>query len=459
LKANRDSDDRTEKRMNDKIVMPVWTFGLFIVVMNTTMFNVSIPSVIRDLGISADLGSWIISSYSIGYALSTIIYSRLSDVLPIRRLLAAGLGILGLSSVFGIMAHDFHVLLAARILQSAGAGAMAGLGLVLASRYIPYERRGRAISMISAGSAMAFGLGPIVGGLISEYFGWNGLFAVTCLVLVILPILLRLLPKERAGAFRFDVIGAVMTVVNAATLLTAVTQRSITWLAASFLSFAAHAWHMKRAKESFINPELLTKSAYRKLLMIGFCSLVLNLGNLFLMPLALANLFDRSAMAIGLTIAPGAILSAFLTRFVGRWIDRYGNLRFLFLGHGILAAVLAAFSADLGASPLIILCGYLCFSPAFSATIASLNNETSRILPKNLIGSGMGLMQLVQFFGGSFSVAVCGILLALQQKVPLVHAYQHVYGMLFLVSLCSLGALWWYRLSAGKERSVLSTNL
>lgn len=62
--------------MNDKIVMPVWTIGLFIVVMNTTMFNVSIPSIIQDLGITADLGSWVISSYSIGYALSTVNLSK-----------------------------------------------------------------------------------------------------------------------------------------------------------------------------------------------------------------------------------------------------------------------------------------------------------------------------------------------------------------------------------------------
>jgi DHA2 family metal-tetracycline-proton antiporter-like MFS transporter len=94
--------------MNDKIVMPVWTIGLFIVVMNTTMFNVFIPSIIQDLGITADLGSWVISSYSIGYALSTVIYSRLSDVLPIRKLLTVGLLVLGSSSVFGLFARDFN---------------------------------------------------------------------------------------------------------------------------------------------------------------------------------------------------------------------------------------------------------------------------------------------------------------------------------------------------------------
>jgi predicted MFS family arabinose efflux permease len=65
-------------------------------------------------------GKWIVSSYSIGYALSTVIYSRLSDVLPIRRLLWIGLAILGLSSVFGIMATNFQALLMARIAQYAG---------------------------------------------------------------------------------------------------------------------------------------------------------------------------------------------------------------------------------------------------------------------------------------------------------------------------------------------------
>ncbi|NOU86672.1 MFS transporter [Paenibacillus sp. LMG 31460] len=434
--------------MNDKIVMPVWTIGLFIVVMNTTMFNVSIPSIIQDLGITADLGSWVISSYSIGYALSTVIYSRLSDVLPIRKLLTVGLLVLGSSSVFGLFARDFNALLMARILQSAGAGAMAGLGLVLASRYIPIERRGSAIAMISAGSAMAFGLGPIVGGLISEYLGWNGLFAVTCLVLVILPILVRLLPKENATAFRFDILGALLTIVNATTLLLAVTQLSVPWLIASCLSLLVHTWHLKRANNTFINPELLGNPAYRKLVTIGFCILVLNLGNLFLMPLVLAKVFDQSAMMIGLTIAPGAILSAFLTRFVGRWIDRYGNLRFMFIGHCILSFVMIAFYLTLGASPLVILLGYLCFSPAFSATIASLNNETSRILPKSLIGSGMGLMQLIQFFGGSISVAICGILLEIQKNTSLPYSFKHVYGLLFLIGLISLGMMLWYKLTA-----------
>jgi len=425
--------------------MPLWTCCLFIVVMNTTMFNVSLPVIIHDLQITSDLGSWVISSYSIGYALSTVIYSRLSDRIPVRKLLTVGLLILGLSSVIGLFAHSFAILLVTRILQSAGAGVMAGLGLVIASRYIPLERRGAAIALISAGSAMAFGLGPIVGGLISQYWGWNGLFAITVLVLLALPVLLYFLPRETAKPENpFDMLGAALTVINATTLLVAITQQSWLWLAIGVISLVVHIVYIRKASLPFVNPLVFRTPGFTRLLIIGFCVLVVNLGNLFLMPLVLADLFGRSSLAIGLLIAPGALVSAFCTRFVGRWIDRYGNMRFLMIGHVLLAAVLALFMLGLNQSALIITGGYLFFSPALSASIASLNNEASRVLPKAQIGSGMGLLQLIQFFGGSVSVAVCGLMLHGIPGVPVEKAYHVVYGCLLLVCLASLVIVVWH---------------
>ncbi|MDR6723342.1 DHA2 family metal-tetracycline-proton antiporter-like MFS transporter [Paenibacillus amylolyticus] len=425
--------------MKDHIVMPLWTCCLFIVVMNTTMFNVSLPIIIHDLQITSDLGSWVISSYSIGYALSTVIYSRLSDRVPVRKLLTVGLLILGLSSLLGLFAHSFAVLLLTRILQSAGAGVMAGLGLVIASRYIPLERRGAAIALISSGSAMAFGLGPIVGGLVSEYWGWNGLFAITVLVLIALPVLLYFLPNETTKTDQpFDTTGAILTTLNAVTLLVAITQQSLLWFAVGILSLVVHILYIRKAKLSFINPQVFKAPGYTRLVMIGFCVLVVNLGNLFLMPLVLADLFARSSLAIGLLIAPGAIVAAFMARYIGRWIDQYGNMRFLIIGHVLLAAVLTLFMLGLNQSAFVITVGYLFFSPAISASMSSLNNEASRILPKSQIGSGMGVLQLVQFFGGSVSVAACGLLLHRIPHVTVEQAYHYVYGCLLIVAIVSL---------------------
>ncbi|WP_128103054.1 MFS transporter [Paenibacillus sp. DCT19] len=446
--------------MKDHIVMPLWTCCLFIVVMNTTMFNVSLPIIIHDLQITSDLGSWVISSYSIGYALSTVIYSRLSDRIPVRKLLTIGLLILGLSSLLGLFAHSFAVLLLTRILQSAGAGVMAGLGLVIASRYIPLERRGAAIALISSGSAMAFGLGPIVGGLISEYWGWNGLFAITVLVLFALPVLLYFLPNETTKTDQpFDTTGAILTTLNAVTLLVAITQQSLLWFVLGVLSLVVHILYIRRAKLSFINPQVFKVPGYTRLVMIGFCVLIVNLGNLFLMPLVLADLFARSSLAIGLLIAPGAIVAAFMARYIGRWIDQYGNMRFLIIGHVLLAAVLTLFMLGLHQSAFVITAGYLFFSPAISASMSSLNNEASRILPKSQIGSGMGLLQLVQFFGGSVSVAACGLLLHKIPHVTVEQAYHYVYGCLLIVAMVSLVlVIYHHRASRPTSPALVSNN-
>lgn len=443
--------------MNDRIIVPLWAFGLFIVIMNTTMFNVSIPGIIGQLDVTAELGSWIISSYSIGYALTTVIYSRLSDSVSIRLLIAIGVTVLTTGSVSGIFATDFNTLLLARILQSAGAGAIAGLGMIIVSRYIPYERRGSALALISAASAMAFGMGPIVGGVVYQTFGWSGLFAITCLVILIFPVIIPLLPKEEPKAFQFDVIGGLLTVINTITLLLAVTQRSILLLVICVVTIVIHGFYVNRDKPTFIRKELLKQPPYLKLLAVGFCVMSLNLGNLFLMPLVLANEFGTSAMNIGFMIAPGAIVTAIISRYVGRGIDKLGNRKFLLWGHVLLAAVAAVFALFTSVSPLVILIGYLFFSPAFSATLSALNNEVSRILPDEFIGSGMGMMQLAQFMGGSLSVAICGILISFHVNVSIIHEYGFVYVCLFALILCSMVIYLWFQFSLQKEERKASS--
>lgn len=436
--------------MNAKIVMPLWMAGLFLVIMNTTMFNVSIPGIMADIGISAEAGSWIISGYSVGFALSTLIYSRLSDAVPIRWLLAAGMAILWSASIFGTVAWDFASLLAARIVQSAGSGAMTGLGLVVIRRHIPAEQRGRAIAFISAGSTLAFGVGPIAGGAISALWGWNGLFVVTSLVLIPLLPLIRMLPAEQARPFRFDLPGALLTIANMVSLLILFAQRSVSALAVCIGSFVVHAWHLRRAQAPLIPISMFRIPNYGQLAVIGFCLVFGNLANLFLMPLVLADVFRKTPMEIGLIIAPGALLAALSSRYVGRWIDRRGSMALLLTGHLAAAAILAVFAIGLSASATVILAGYLVFAPANTAMLASLNHETLRIVPSETAGSGMGLMQLIQYAGSSFAVAFAGWMISAQDGLPAEIAYRHIYAMLAAGILVSFGLALGYRMKNRK---------
>lgn len=431
--------------MNDRVTIPIWAVCSFLVLMNTTMFNVSLPSVIASLHIDASLGSWIVSGYSIVFALSTIIFSRLSDSLPIRRLLTIGLCILGVSSIIGYMADSFLLVLVARLLQACGAGAVPALGMVLSSRFVPTERRGRAISIIASGSILAFGLGPVIGGAITQIMGYHGLFLIICFVFLLIPVLWRLLPKEAPKKLHFDFVGAMLTIIATATLLLALTQLSLLLLLIGVAAILVNAWHLRRQEKPFIYPSLLLHPGYRKLVLVAFSAFILNMSNLFLMPLVLSEVFHQSAAVIGLTIFPGAILSSVLITFIGRMIDKYGNIRFLLGGHLVFILPLLVLTLLLPLSPYVILFAYVLFAPSLSTVTSSLSNEVSQILPKEMIGAGMGLLQLAQFLGGSFAVALCGLLLGWQKGLPVHTAFQNIFFLLLLVLFGALATVIRYR--------------
>ena len=190
------SKNSSGELIQENKILLIWSFTSWLVVMNTTMFNVALPTVLSELSLNSSTASWIVSSYSIVFAISTLTFSRLSDFIPISKLLLTGITILGVASIVGFFSSDFYLLLLARILQAAGAGAVPGLAMVLVRRYIPISRRGKAMAFILSAGSLAFGLGPVIGGIITQYLGWQYLFGITCFVVLFIPFFRKLLPNE-----------------------------------------------------------------------------------------------------------------------------------------------------------------------------------------------------------------------------------------------------------------------
>ncbi|MFC0273894.1 MFS transporter [Metabacillus herbersteinensis] len=418
--------DKHETLQENKIVL-LWSFTVWLVVMNTTMFNVALPSVLQDLNLSSATASWIVSGYSIVFAISTLTYSRLSDFIPIGRLLTIGLTLLGISSIIGLFANHFYLLLGARVLQAAGAGAVPGLAMVLAGRYIPLSRRGRAMSFIASAASLGFGLGPVIGGFITQSLGWNYLFAVTGFVFFLMPLFKKLLPFEDVQKVQFDTLGSILTGIGVTGFLIFLSTFSYPILFGSILAIAFLWKHIHSVNIPFIQPRLLKDKLFLKLLGVGFAAFITHFSTLFLMPIMLSVLFNKQPAAIGLMIFPGAILSAIAAQFIGRLIDKFGNMPLLFGGHIFLVIATLSFSFLTTLSPYSILFTYMFMSTGFSALTSSLTNEISRILDKEDLGSGMGIAQLIQFFGGAFGVALTGLLLVWQDHLLAEMSYRNIF--------------------------------
>lgn len=142
----------------------VLSAAVLIVVMNTTMFNIALPNILREFTLLPSEGAWIVSGYSIVLSIFTITFTRLSDYLPIRKLLTIGITIFSFASILGFFAESYLWLMIARLCQAVGAAAVPGLSMVFAGRYIPASRRGSAYALIASSTSLGFGLGPVIGG-------------------------------------------------------------------------------------------------------------------------------------------------------------------------------------------------------------------------------------------------------------------------------------------------------
>lgn len=440
LSANADHEASAPEATlpREGLLTLLFSIAVVLVIMNTAMFNLALPDVTEAFGISAASASWIVTGYSIMFSIASITYSRLSDFLPIRRLLVIGLLTLGFAAVAGFFSTNFIFLLIVRILQASGAGAVMSLSLVLFTRYVPQARRGKAMATIMSAVSLGLGLGPVAGGAIVEYLGWIWLLAVTAAILLLVPLFLILLPKEVPTRGSFDVLGGLLLGVGTTGLLLFLTSGLWVALVAGLVAIALFVGRIRSTPDPFVMPALFRNRSYLVLAVVGIASYLCSFATLFLLPQILTHRFGFSASHAGLVIFPGSLLAIFVSRSVGRIIDRYGNAGILRFAPLLVLTATVLFAFFAGRSWIAVMLIYMIMSLAFTTLSSSVSNEISRILPSSQIGSGMGLFQLLQFFSGAFSVAMAASALEWQRGLPLRAAYSNIYWGLSIAAMLAI---------------------
>lgn len=426
----------------------VLSVAVWLTVMNTTMFNVALPEILSEFSLAPSQGAWVVSGYSIVLAIFTIAYTRLSDYIPIRTLVITGITLFGFASIIGFFAASFEWLLAARLGQSAGAAAIPGLSMVFAGRFVPLHRRGRAMAMIASASSLGFGLGPVAGGIITDYLSWNYLFIVTVFVMAVIPVLFRLLPSQETSKGSFDVLGGILTGGAVTSFLLFISTLNGLYIGLFALFGFLLLWRIKKITYPFIQPQLLSNRQYRLIVYLSYIGFTLHFALLILMPLMIQQVFGRSATAVGFLIFPGAMLSAVAAVYVGRLIDEYGNIRVMFLSQILLLTSAVFFTFFSAWSEYMVMISYLFTSFGFSSLSSSTTNEISHILPKDQVATGIGMKQLVQFVGSASGAVLGTSILEWSGRTYSAASFQTAYSALIVLMIISLMFLVFYKRQA-----------
>jgi EmrB/QacA subfamily drug resistance transporter len=360
----------------------------FMVVLDFSIVNVALPSIGRELRVSAPVIQWVITGYAIAFGGLLILGGRAADLFGRRRMFIIGLLAFTAASLSGGLAHDPVLLIASRIVQGAGAAAVAPAALsLITTSFSDGQQRNRALGLYGATASIGFVAGQVLGGVLVQFTSWRAVFLVNVPVGILAAAAAPLLlgdARGRATGRKLDARGAALITISVAALVFAVSQANVTgWLAplnvlalaicaASALAFfAAERHHPDPLLPAAVlrRPPLRTASALNVLLGLW------NGGEMLVLSLYFQQVLRDSPLATGLAIAPQGVIGFTAGAFGARLAARIGVRRVLVLT-GVTAAagfaVLTRLPATGHYSPLlaaVMLVGFGTAGTAFGTMV------------------------------------------------------------------------------------------
>ncbi|WP_341757070.1 MULTISPECIES: multidrug effflux MFS transporter [unclassified Candidatus Tisiphia] len=179
-------------KIKNTLIIPLYIIILIIAIpiLSETIYTPSLPSLAKDLAISANLAEYTLTIYLFGFAVGVLIWGNLSDSYGRKSCLLAGFLVYALSCCICYLADNINMLLAARFMQAFGASVGSVLGIAIAREAIPPKDRGRVFSTITIAMAFAPAIGPVIGSFVIKFYHWSAVFLVLIAIAIFIMALI-----------------------------------------------------------------------------------------------------------------------------------------------------------------------------------------------------------------------------------------------------------------------------
>jgi DHA2 family multidrug resistance protein len=308
-------------------------------VLDTTIANVALPSMVGDLGASQDTITWVLTSYIVASAIMTPATGWLSDRIGKRELFLVSIAGFVATSVACGLAWSLPSMVAFRLLQGVFGAAIVPLSQTFLLDINPREKAGQAMAMWGAGIMVGPIIGPTLGGWLTESYNWRWVFLINLPVgLIALLGSAAYLPRSIRRLRSFDYLGFAMLSLGIGALQLMLDRGAeVDWfqsleiwiyLALMLTGFWVFGVHIMTAKQPFLDPRMFKDRNFVTGLVFIFIIGIILLASLALLPPMLSKIFGHSAILTGLVMAPRGVGTMISMLVVGRLV-RSVDARFL----------------------------------------------------------------------------------------------------------------------------------
>lgn len=412
-------DNRTALERSALFVATLTSFmGPFMI----SAVNVALPAIQTDLGMNAVWLSWIATSYLLAVAVVLLPAGKIADIHGRKKVFTAGLVTYTLASTAAAFAGNAAWLLVFRAMQGLGAGMFITTGMAILTSIFPPEKRGRAIGIYVAAVYVGLSVGPFVGGILTQQWGWRSIFlimlplgagstAVTCLFLKGEWADSRSQRLDLPGSLLYAV--AILSLIYGATLLPSPVGCVLMAIGIAGLLFFFRQ-QRQRAQPLFEVALFVENRTFAFSSMAALLNYSATFAVTFLLSLYLQYLKGMPPRAAGLLLMAQPVMMAIFSPIAGRLSDRIEPRLLASAGMAITVAgmlVLTQLRADSGSTGIVctlVLLGFgfaLFSSPNMSAIMGSVTKEQ--------YGIASGAVATMRLMGQMLSMAIATVVLAL----------------------------------------------
>ncbi|MHB1018437.1 MAG: MFS transporter [Coriobacteriia bacterium] len=422
-------------------VLAATCLALFMVLLDSTIVNVSIPAIADGLGATFAQAEWVLNAYTLVFAAMLVTFGRLGDMFGRKRFFIAGLVIFGIGSLLCGLASSAAFLIGSRVIQALGAAFMMPATLSLTAVNFPPEQRGLAMGIWGAVSGVGSAVGPTLGGVLTDAFSWHYIFFINLpIVLLAIPFALKVIPESRdESPHTVDWLGALLSAGLLASLCYALIEgQSLGWTdPTTLIYFGAAAVLLvlfllqeRRATEPIMDLRLFRNVGFSAGNVTGAVLMFGMMGMFFLLPVYMQAQLRYTATQTGLAMLPMSAAILVAAPAAGRLSDTIGSRWLVFVG--MLSTAVAVFWLSFlpfGAGWTWLAAPLVLAGIGMGLVMPAMTSAVMAVAPRGEEGAASGVLSTMRQVGGVFGVALLGAVFASAMTAAIVDKVPEVPGL------------------------------
>ena len=316
-------------------IIAILLAGAFISILNETLLNVALPSIMRDFEISASTVQWLATGYMLVNGVLIPVTAFLIQKFSVRSLFLTAISLFTLGTILAVVSWNFPVLLSARVIQASGSAIMMPLLMNVLLTGFPIEKRGAAMGVFGLVMIFAPAIGPTLSGFLIEHYSWKMLFYVTLpvAVVILLTAVFLLHDKKEPIAIKLDGLSVILSSIGFGGLLYGFgsagdkgwgTPEVYLTLIAGGIALVVFILRQLKLEVPMLEFRIYRYPMFALSSMISVTLMMAMFGAMLLLPMYVQTIRGISPLDSGLLMLPGALLMGIMSPITGKLFDKYG---------------------------------------------------------------------------------------------------------------------------------------